>query len=287
LDVDPSCAALPKANLSKLFIFAGMKNNYSTAIQAALSAGEAIMEVYGSEDFGIEAKEDTSPLTLADRRAHQIITGFLEETEYPVLSEEGRHIPYAERSLWHRFWLVDPLDGTREFIKRNGEFTVNIALVEDGKALFGVVFAPVIRELYVGIPGRGAYRCTKEFNFTQPMDYLLQFADALPQKNQHPELFTVVSSRSHYNEETREFVEALDAGGRELRLVSKGSSLKLCLVASGEADIYPRLGPTMEWDTAAAHAVVKASGRNVYRTDNGEELSYNKQNLLNPYFVVK
>jgi len=264
-----------------------MKNNYSLAIQAALKAGEAIMEVYGSDDFGIEAKEDTSPLTIADQRAHNIIVSFLEATELPVLSEEGKQTPYRERSLWHRFWMVDPLDGTKEFIKRNGEFTVNIALVEDGKAIFGVVYAPVIHELYVGIPGRGAYRCRDESNFTQPMDYLLQFADSLPQESQHPELFTVVSSRSHYNEETRNFVESLDSGGKELSLVSKGSSLKLCLVASGEADIYPRLGPTMEWDTAAAHAVVKASGKNVYRTDTGEELNYNKQNLLNPYFVVK
>lgn len=268
-------------------IFTGMKKNYAVAIRAALEAGEAIMEVYGSEDFGIEAKEDSSPLTLADQRAHAVILNLLEATEYPVLSEEGRLIPYAERRLWHRFWMVDPLDGTKEFIQRNGEFTVNIALVEDGKVIFGVVYAPVIKELYVGIPGRGAYRCRKEFNFTQPIDYLLQFADPLPLENQHPELFTVVASRSHYNEETKLFVEKLDSGGRELSLVNRGSSLKLCLVASGEADIYPRLGPTMEWDTAAAHAVVKAAGRNVYRTDNGEELSYNKQNLLNPNFVVK
>ena len=182
---------------------------------------------------------------------------------------------------------MDPLDGTKEFIKRNGEFTVNIALVEEGKALFGVVYAPVIRELYVGIPGRGAFRCSIEKNFTQPIDYLLQFSESLPLEGTAEEGFKVVASRSHYNEDTRKFVESLDSGGKEIRLVSKGSSLKLCLVAAGEADIYPRLGPTMEWDTAAAHAVVKASGKNVYRVDNGEELLYNKQNLLNPYFVVK
>ena len=264
-----------------------MKNNYSLAITAALKAGEAILEVYGSADFGIETKKDASPLTIADQQAHNIIIKHLEETDYPVLSEEGRHMPYTERSKWERFWLVDPLDGTKEFIKRNGEFTVNIALVEEGKAIFGVVYAPVINELYVGIPGRGAFRCRNEKNLDQPLDYLLQFADRLPLQARNPGLFTVVSSRSHYNEETRKFVESLDSGGKEISLVSKGSSLKLCLVASGEADIYPRLGPTMEWDTAAAHAVVKASGKNVYRTDSGEELSYNKQNLLNPYFVVK
>ena len=264
-----------------------MKNTYALAVRAALKAGEAILDVYGSDDFGIEAKEDASPLTIADQRAHDIISKDLQETKYPVLSEEGKHSPYPERRLWDKFWLVDPLDGTREFIKRNGEFTVNIALVEKGKTLFGVVFAPVIKELYVGIPGRGAFRCRQEKNFYQPLDYLIQFADHLPLEAPNQELFTVVSSRSHYNEETRTFVESLDSGGKELKLVSKGSSLKLCLVASGEADIYPRLGPTMEWDTAAAHAVVKAAGKNVYRADNGEELSYNKQNLLNPYFVVK
>ena len=264
-----------------------MKNNYALAIRAALKAGEAILEVYDSDDFGIETKEDASPLTVADQRAHEIIVKHLEETDFPVLSEEGQHTPYPERSKWKQFWLVDPLDGTKEFIKRNGEFTVNIALVEEGKAKFGVVYAPVLHELYVGIPGRGAFRCRNEESFNQHLDYLLQFANPLPMEKQNPELFTVVSSRSHYNEETRKFVESLDSGGKEISLVSKGSSLKLCLVAAGEADIYPRLGPTMEWDTAAAHAVVKASGKNVYRTDTGEELNYNKENLLNPYFVVK
>ncbi len=264
-----------------------MKNNYSLAIRAALKAGETILDVYGSDDFGIETKEDASPLTLADQQAHRIIMDHLEETGIPVLSEEGQHTPYPERSKWKRFWLVDPLDGTKEFIKRNGEFTVNIALVEEGKAVFGVVYAPVIKELYLGIPGKGAFRCRHEKNFYQPLDYLLQFSESLPREAQNPDLFTVVSSRSHYNEETRQYVESLDSGGKEISLVSKGSSLKLCLVASGEADIYPRLGPTMEWDTAAAHAVVKASGKNVYRWDSGAELSYNKQNLLNPYFVVK
>lgn len=264
-----------------------MKKNYSLAIQAALKAGEAIMEVYKSDDFGIQTKEDESPLTVADQKAHKIITEHLEETTLPVLSEEGKQISYHERSAWSLFWLVDPLDGTKEFVNRNGEFTVNIALVEEGKAIFGVVYAPVIEELYVGIEGRGAFRCTTEKNFSQPLDYLLQFADLLPIEEPIRDTFRVVASRSHYNEDTKKYVESLDPGGREISLVSKGSSLKLCMVASGEADIYPRLGPTMEWDTAAAHAVVKAAGKNVYRTDTGEELCYNKQNLLNPYFVVK
>ena len=193
----------------------------------------------------------------------------------------------AEKPFPTLFWLVAPLAGPRAFVTRNGEFTVNIALVEEGKSIFGVVYAPVIRELYVGIVGRGAYRCSTEKNMHQALDYLLQFADPLPMEKPSRDTFRVVASRSHYNEDTRNFVEALDPGGREISLVSKGSSRKRCMGASGEADIYPRLGPTMEWDTAAAHAVVKAAGKNVFRTDTEEELCYNKQNLLNPYFVVK
>ena len=264
-----------------------MKSNYEIAIQAAVKAGKEILEVYGEDDFGVETKADDSPLTMADKKAHEIIIHELKGTGIPVLSEEGKSISYMNRSWWERFWLVDPLDGTKEFIKRNGEFTVNIALVEEGKTEFGVVFAPVLNELYIGIPDRGAFLCREEKNFSQPLDYLLQFAEKLPADHNDETNFRVVASRSHFNEETRAFVEALDTGGKEISLVSKGSSLKLCMVASGEANIYPRLGPTMEWDTAAAHAVVKASGKNVYRADTGEELIYNKENLLNPYFVVR
>jgi len=264
-----------------------MKNNYTLAVQAAVRAGKAILDIYGSEDFEVESKADDSPLTLADRKAHEIIVDALKESEFPILSEEGKEIPYMNRSWWSSFWLVDPLDGTKEFIRRNGEFTVNIALVVEGQANFGVVYAPVINTLYVGLQGRGAYRCCDEKNFAQPFDYLIQFADPLPLGKTDEDYFRVVASRSHYNQDTRDYVEKLDTGGRKISLVNSGSSLKLCMVAAGEADIYPRLGPTMEWDTAAAHAVVKASGKNVYRIDNGEELTYNKENLLNPFFVVR
>ncbi|MEN8157886.1 MAG: 3'(2'),5'-bisphosphate nucleotidase CysQ [Bacteroidota bacterium] len=264
-----------------------MKNNYSIAIGAAVSAGSAIMEVYEGEGFEVERKADDSPLTLADRRAHEVIMEALKETGIPVLSEEGRAIPYAERTIWSPFWLVDPLDGTKEFIKRNGEFTVNIALVTEGRTEFGVVFAPALKHLYVGHPTRGAYLCTKEKNFGQPFDYLIQFSTRLPAQEADSSCFRVVASRSHYNRETADYVDSLDSEGREISLVNSGSSLKLCMVATGEAEIYPRLGPTMEWDTAAAHAVVKASGKNVYRVDNGLELLYNKENLLNPFFVVR
>ena len=264
-----------------------MKNIYTLAVRAAVEAGKAILDVYESEDFEVEHKSDQSPLTLADRRAHEIITLALGKTDIPVLSEEGKEIPYMNRSWWSQFWLVDPLDGTKEFINRNGEFTVNIALLTEGRATFGVVYAPFLNTLYLGLEGKGAYRCTNAKNFAQPFDYLVQFSDPLPAAVADKEYFRVVASRSHYNQETRDFVEKLDKGGKELSLVNSGSSLKLCMVAAGDAEIYPRLGPTMEWDTAAAHAVVKAAGKNVYRVDNGEELEYNKENLLNPFFVVR
>jgi 3'(2'), 5'-bisphosphate nucleotidase len=264
-----------------------VKNKYTLAIQAAVEAGRAILEVYNGTDFQVESKADDTPLTLADRRSHEIISDTLRESGLPLLSEEGREIPYMNRSWWSRFWLVDPLDGTKEFIKRNGEFTVNIALVEEGKAEFGVVYAPVPDELYVGLPGRGAFLCREEKNFTQPLDYFVQFALRLPAGEPDEKRLRVVASRSHFNPETEDYIRSLDTRGREISLVNRGSSLKLCMVATGEADIYPRLGPTMEWDTAAAHAVVKAAGRNVFRVDTGEEMEYNKENLLNPYFVVR
>jgi 3'(2'), 5'-bisphosphate nucleotidase len=264
-----------------------MKNNFTLAIQAAVDAGKAILDIYREVSFDVEQKADNSPLTLADQQAHEIITTALKETGLPVLSEEGEAIPYMNRSWWSSFWLVDPLDGTREFIKKNGEFTVNIALVVEGSPEFGAVFAPVLNHLYVGLAGRGAFLCREEKHFTQPLDYLVQFSTRLPSGTPHEKHFRVVASRSHFNRETRDYVESLDTGGKKISLVHSGSSLKMCMVAAGEAEIYPRLGPTMEWDTAAAHAVVKAAGKNVYRYDNNRELEYNKENLLNPFFVVR
>jgi 3'(2'), 5'-bisphosphate nucleotidase len=279
-----------------------MKSVYEMAILAAVEAGEAVREIYDSGEFGIEIKADESPLTIADRRSNQIITEALRETGLPILSEEGRSVPYDERRLWPKFWLVDPLDGTKEFIEHNGDFTINIALVEDGRPVFGVVFAPVAGELYVGIQGRGAYLCREEKYFRQPLDYLVQFADTLPLETEQDDpgtkigmkrkpdgegIIRVVASRLHFNEDTRSYIESMEQEGGTITLVNRGSSLKLCMVASGEAEIYPRLGPTMEWDTAAAHAVAVAAGCRVSRIDNDEELLYNKENLLNPYFVVR
>ena len=246
-------------------------SNLEVAKAAALAAGGEILAIYGSADFGVEAKSDDSPLTLADKRAHKVIMEHLEPTGIPVLSEEGRELPYEDRKAWSQFWLVDPLDGTKEFIKRNGEFTVNIALIEDGRPVMGVVYAPVLDDLYWG-DADGAYL----------EEQGEQRSIAVAQSLGDGEVLKVVASRSHRSEELEAWLAALPA--HECHAI--GSSLKLCQVASGDAHVYPRIGPTMEWDTGAAHAVVLAAGGEVVDLD-GQALQYNKENLLNPYFIVK
>jgi 3'(2'), 5'-bisphosphate nucleotidase len=244
------------------------------AKKAALAAGKAILEVYNSADFGAELKSDNSPLTLADKAAHDVIVAGLRDTCFPILSEEGRSIDYTERKNWEYFWMIDPLDGTKEFIKKNGEFTVNIALIKDTEAIAGVVYAPVLDWLYWSIPNKGAYKQVGSHGAKQikasPFDAGKQG-------------IRVVASRSHLNEVTQEYIDTFT----EPELVSMGSSLKILLVGEGSADVYPRYAPTMEWDTAAAHAVIKLAGANVYQKDSEEEVRYNKQDLLNPYFLVR
>ncbi|WP_424963007.1 3'(2'),5'-bisphosphate nucleotidase CysQ [Ekhidna sp.] len=242
------------------------------AKKAAHSAGAEILKIYESGDFSIEAKSDDSPLTLADKAAHNKIVSYLEETELPILSEEGRDISFEERKNWKYFWLVDPLDGTKEFIKKNGEFTVNIALIHNGEPILGVVYPPVLGEMFLGVKEKGAF---KEKNGQVEKIYTTK-------KSLSESGLKVVASRSHMSPETEAFVSKLE----KPEVVSKGSSLKFLLVASGEADVYPRFGPTMEWDTAAAHAVVSEAGGNVTLEDRETPLSYNKMNLLNPYFIV-
>jgi 3'(2'), 5'-bisphosphate nucleotidase len=261
---------------------------YNIAIGAALLAGKRIMEVYDTEDFGVTEKADRSPLTLADRDAHEIIVLKLQETGLPILSEEGRNIPHSERVDWNRFWLVDPLDGTKEFIKRNGEFTVNIALIEKQNPVFGVVYAPVLSELYVGLPGLGSWILKNPPDETG-LEEIMAYGQKLPDRKRRSSVaaLSVAASRSHLNDETKDYLKNLEAEHGEIGIVSKGSSLKLCMVASGEADIYPRLGPTMEWDVAAAHAVVNGAGKYVRVLGTEQELRYNKEELLNPWFLVR
>jgi 3'(2'), 5'-bisphosphate nucleotidase len=242
-------------------------------VQLARTAGAAIMEVYRSEDFGETSKADNSPLTLADLAAHQCIVAGLARLEplFPVLSEEDANIPYAVRSKWVQYWLVDPLDGTKEFVKRNGEFTVNIALVENGVPVLGVVYAPVLDVCYYAARGSGAF-VQRGGKSAQAIKAISHTAGAA---------IKVVASRSHSDERTAALLQKLG----EHECISMGSSLKLCLIAEAAAHFYPRLGPTMEWDTAAAHAVVNEAGGIVCDLKQ-QALRYNKEDLHNPEFLV-
>lgn len=261
------------------------------AIDASLRAGREILAIYNdpASDFQVERKADNSPLTIADRRSHEIISKALNQTPYPVLSEEGKHLPYEERKAWHTLWIVDPLDGTKEFIKRNGGFTVNIALVTDGVPVAGVIYVPVTKELYFAAEGLGAYKLenVEDLNAFPDMEKLKAASMRLPHAT-HPD-FVVVASLSHSTPETEKYIARLRTAHPDLRLVTVGSSLKICLVAEGKADVYPRFAPTMEWDTAAGHAIARMAGFNIFRADGEvhEPLQYNKENLLNPWFIVE
>ena len=250
-------------------------------LELAKSAGEAILEVYNSP-FSVEQKksetfkEGESPLTLADIKSNHIICSGLKEKypQIPILSEENKEVEYPIRKDWKYFWLIDPLDGTKEFVKKNDEFTVNIALIKKNKPVMGVVYVPVKDIIYHGDYINGSYK--------KIGDKLIK----LDKTKGESRNFRIVASKSHLNEETSEFIENLREEHKDLEIISAGSSLKLCMVAEGNADIYPRLGPTMEWDTAAAHAVVKFAGKNVIDHENNSELRYNKKNLLNNWFIV-
>ena len=239
-----------------------------SAQTAATLAGKEILRIYESGDFSIEAKSDDSPLTKADKASHEAIVAELKATGLPILSEEGEAVSYDERRGWEYFWMIDPLDGTKEFIKKNGEFTVNIALIHRSRPVLGVVTTPVLDELYHAIQGEGAYKNGKQIRVNS-----FSIADTQ---------LRVVASRSHLNEDTKAYVDSLD----NPVMLSKGSSLKLLMVAEGEADLYPRYAPTMEWDTAAAQIVVEEAGGRVTIKDTNEPVIYNKENLLNPWFLV-
>ncbi len=259
------------------------------AIDAALLAGEKILAIYNdpASDFQVERKADNSPLTIADRAAHEAISQILAETPYPVLSEEGKSIPYVERKDWKELWIVDPLDGTKEFIKRNGEFTVNIAFVQDFIPRIGVIYLPVKHVLYFALEGLGAYKLADVTSRGDAsLEELIAKAIRLPIETEHDK-YVIVASRSHSTPETEKFVEEARVVHPNVELVSSGSSIKICLVAEGVADVYPRFAPTMEWDTAAGHAIARAAGMEVYRAGMDMPLSYNKEDLLNPWFIVE
>ncbi len=242
-------------------------------IRIAEQAAARILEIYQT-DFSVENKEDSSPLTAADMASHNaIIAGLAELTpDIPVLSEESVSIPYETRKTWDRYWLIDPLDGTREFVKRNGEFTVNIALIDNSEPVAGVVYVPTSQVCYFASKGNGAYKQTGCGD-----------AQNIRCKSTSADAFSVAGSRSHGSEQQQNFFAAL---GDNVEIIAIGSSLKFCLVAEGKVDIYPRFGPTSEWDTAAAHAIVCEAGGAVTDT-RLKPLEYNrKESILNPHFLV-
>ena len=285
-----------------------------TALLAAKRAGEVILEVYNS-DFAVEHKDDNSPLTLADKRSHEIIVNGLKQpittnsNEYllnnpsvPILSEEGKDIPYNGRKGWEYFWLVDPLDGTKEFIKRNGEFTVNIALIHRDKPVLGCIYIPVQDTFYFSAVNLGAYMLANSKIITGDLSIktLLDISQRLPlsahTKKAHSHTnqctskkntpLTIIGSRSHATKELSEFVDKIKKRCGKAEFISAESSLKFCLVAEGKADLYPRFGPTMEWDTAAGQAIVEQAEGRVVDMQTKEPLRYNKNTLVNPFFVV-
>ena len=262
-----------------------INNNLQAAIKASLEAGKEIMQVYDSA-FDVEYKEDKSPLTEADKKANDIINKFLLPTNIPIISEENKQTDYSTRKKWNTCWVVDPVDGTKEFIKRNGEFTVNIALVTNGKPELGVIYVPATKVLYFAdVSNRQGFKA--ELNsHDSTIQEVLKKAIRLQPKGSNSKTVQVVGSRSHMSQETLDFVETLKAKGNNIEIVSKGSSLKFCLVAEGSADVYPRFAPTMEWDTAAGQAICNAVGIDVISKQTNKPLLYNKQTLLNPWFLV-
>ncbi len=288
-----ACPALPLAAMdgtTKLGELLGV------GIAAALAAGREILDVYGSA-FSVELKDDRSPLTEADKRAHRAIVAELERTGLPVLSEEGRSIAPEERQQWQRYWLVDPLDGTKEFVKRNGEFTVNIALMERdaepagplGSAvpIGGVLYVPVKDILYFAWQGVGAYRQTGAATLPPHSAYeRAAQATRLPVSGaERP--YTIVASRSHQSPETEAFIRRAEEEHGAVQLTSMGSALKICLVAEGAADVYPRYAPTMEWDTAAGHAIAYEAGHQLIDVSTNAAMRYNKYDLVNNWFIVQ
>ncbi|MDZ5784245.1 3'(2'),5'-bisphosphate nucleotidase CysQ [Marinococcus luteus] len=263
-------------------------NITSAVIKIAIDAGREIMDVY-RRDFSVEQKEDDSPLTEADKRAHNIIARGLAEAdpETPVISEEGNAYPYEERKQWASFWLVDPLDGTKEFIKKNDEFTVNIAKIEDRYPVFGIIYVPAQDTLYIGGASMGAYKVEKA-SALEPIgeealkQHGVKLNVSVPETAAH-----VVASRSHMSEETEAFINNLKETYSAVDVVSAGSSLKFCLVAEGKAHFYPRYAPTMEWDTGAGQAIVEAAGGEVIRHEDSRRFDYNREEQRNGWFLVQ
>jgi 3'(2'), 5'-bisphosphate nucleotidase len=273
-----------------------VEQHLHTLIKVALEAGRSILDIYAT-GFSVSYKDDHSPLTLADRRSNEIITSRLSAppfNQFPILSEEGRNVPYKERKNWEYFWLVDPLDGTKEFIRRNGEFNVNIALIKRNRPVAGVIYIPVKDTFYFSAEDSGAYRLTDSeiVNHELSLKELMRKSDRLPLSSTqsteagHKSPVKIIASRSHLSQETEDFIRKTKDRHGEVEIISSGSSLKFCLIAEGTADIYPRFGPTMEWDTAAGQCIVEEAGGQIIDAGTQESLKYNKESLLNPWFLA-
>ena len=261
-------------------------------IVASILAGKEILKVYDTK-FDVEYKDDNSPLTLADKKASDKIIAELKKFDIPILSEEGFHDSFEIRKAWNKLWIVDPLDGTKEFVKRNGEFTVNIALVEDSIPTLGVIFSPVFKDIYFAAKGLGAFKIDKK-EFASLIDVieeinleqLLKIAQKLPIVSNR-ENYVVVASRSHMSTETHQHIEALKLTHKQVEIVTTGSSIKMCWVAEGIADEYPRYGPTMEWDTAAGQAILQEANACLIDMETKLPMKYNREQLLNNCFIAK
>ncbi len=262
-----------------------INDHLKIAIKASLEAGEAIMKVYDTP-FDVELKEDNSPITEADKEANKIISSYLLVTNIPIISEESTQTDFQIRKNWTSCWVVDPVDGTKEFVKRNGEFTVNIALVTNQKPILGVIYVPATKVLYIAdTTKRIAFKAVLE-SHRACINEILELLQPLHSTSIDGNLVRVVGSRSHMSAATVDYIETLKSKGKTVEIVSKGSSLKFCLLAEGQADVYPRFAPTMEWDTAAGQAICNAVGIDVISQQTNDPLLYNKENLLNPWFLV-
>ncbi len=262
-----------------------MNKELRIAIKAAIAGGEEIMRIYNSEDFQVEIKDDSSPLTIADKNANDKIMEFLIPSDIKIISEENKQLDYEDRKSWDACWIVDPLDGTKEFIKKNGEFTVNIALIKNGLPVLGVIYVPATSVLYYADvkTGKGFKTIINSTSdFVSDIKNSQEIRPSVIGEN-----LKVVGSKSHMNDDTLNYIDSLkETYRKDIEIVSMGSSLKFCLVAEGLADVYPRFAPTMEWDTAAGQAICNAVGLNVIDKGTNENMKYNRENLLNNYFLV-
>ena len=259
-----------------------LSQNLKLAIDAVIQAGKKIIEIYNSDDFNLEYKLDDSPLTIADTASNKIIENILEASNIPILSEEGNILDFNNRKNLKHLWVVDPLDGTKEFIKKNNEFTVNISLIENSVPVIGVIYAPALNVLYFSEKKLGAYKVfitnLDEFDHSNAL--------RLPLVKKFKE-YKVLTSRSHLNDNTLNYIDNLKVNNLKVVSVPMGSSLKFCLLAEGLADCYPRFSPCMEWDTAAGQIICDEAGFKVIDLKTMKPIVYNRENLINNYFIAK